>query len=56
MWEFMGVRDSTRLQKGRLNVEELDRCVNQLLGGTQGALWLTNDLQLLHERGEDAHT
>jgi hypothetical protein len=43
-----------RLRKGRLTAEELDQHVNQLLGGTQGALWLTDDLQLLHERGEDA--
>jgi hypothetical protein len=54
MWEFTGVRDSTRLRNGCLTVEELDRCVNQLLGGTQGALWLMDDLQLLYERDEDA--
>jgi hypothetical protein len=54
MWEFTGVRDSTRLRNGRLTAEELDRCVNQLLGGTQGALWLMDDLQLLYECDEDA--
>jgi hypothetical protein len=32
MWAFTGVRDSTKLQKGRLNKAELDRRVNQLLG------------------------
>jgi hypothetical protein len=34
MLAFMGVTDSTRLWKGRLNEAELDRCINQLLGGT----------------------
>jgi hypothetical protein len=33
MYAFTGV---TRLQKGCLNVEELDQHVNRLLGGTRG--------------------
>jgi hypothetical protein len=33
MWAFTGV---TRLQKGRLNMEELDQRINQLLGGNRG--------------------
>jgi hypothetical protein len=53
MWAFTGVRDSTRLRKGRLSIAELDQRVNQLLRETQGALWLTEDLQLLHEHSDD---
>jgi hypothetical protein len=53
MWAFTGVRDSTHLRKGHLNESELDRRVNQLLGGTQGALWLTEDLRPLHECSDD---
>jgi hypothetical protein len=32
---------------------EVDMRVNQLLGGTQGALWLTEDLLLLHKHNND---
>jgi hypothetical protein len=53
MWVFTGVRDSTRLWKGRLSMAEVDMRVNQLLGGTQGALWLTEDLLLLHKHNND---
>jgi hypothetical protein len=34
MWAFIGIRDSTRLRKGRLDEAELDWRINQLLGGT----------------------
>jgi hypothetical protein len=54
MWVFTRVRDSTRLRKGRLSANELDWRVNQLLRGTQGALWLMDGLQFLRERSDDA--
>jgi hypothetical protein len=56
MWAFTGVRDTTRLQKGRLEGAELDRRVNQLLGGTQCVLWLPDGLLPLHERSTDDRT
>jgi hypothetical protein len=55
MWAFTGVRDSTHLWKGHLNEAELDRRINLLLGGTQWALWLTEDLRPLHERSYGVH-
>jgi hypothetical protein len=52
VWAFTGVRDSTRLRNGRLDEAELDRRINQLLGRTQGALWLPDGLLPLHERSD----
>jgi hypothetical protein len=40
MWVFTGVSDTTRLQKGCLDKAKLGQHAKQLLGGTQGALWL----------------
>jgi hypothetical protein len=38
MWKFTGARETTRLRKGRLEEAELDRCINQLLGGSIGVM------------------
>jgi hypothetical protein len=56
MWVFTGVRDTSELRKGRLDEAELDRRVNQLLDGTQGALWLPDGLLHLHEHSDDIRT
>jgi hypothetical protein len=56
MWVFTGVKDSVQLQKGRLDEAELGWRVNQLLGETQGALWLPEGLLPLHERSDDIRT
>jgi hypothetical protein len=56
MWVFTGVRDTSELRKGRLDEAELDWRVNQLLGGTQGALWLPDGLLHLHKRSDDVRT
>jgi hypothetical protein len=38
MWKFTGARETTRLRKGRSEEAELDRCINQLLGGSIGVM------------------
>jgi hypothetical protein len=56
MWVFTGVSDITRLQKGCLDKAKLGRRANQLLGGTQGALWLPDGFLPLQEHSDDVRT